>query len=515
MLDKNLLEQISGVFADIDRNIELRYNASAHEQQQDMETLLSEIASTHPLVSAVPSGETGDRPRFSLGYPNGGTVGINFTGLPLGHELSSLILAILYSAGLGKQPDAAMISRIKRLKANGAKLRTFISLSCENCPDVVQALSLMASHHDGISHEMIDGGVWPEEIDRLGIQGVPAVYIGDKMISSGKASFAQLLERLEDALGSTETTAQDLGEYDVTVIGAGPAGAAAAIYAARKGLKTAIIADRIGGQMQDTKGIENFISLPYIEGDQLSDRLAKHIAEYDIDLLSDRRVTEVDWQDARRLTFSSKEQLSTKALILATGANWRKLAIPGEDEYLGRGVAFCPHCDGPFYKGKDIAVIGGGNSGVEAAIDLAGIAKSVTVLEFADTLKADEVLVAKMSSLTNVTAITNAKTTEIVGDGNAVTALRYEDRETGQPKELPLAGVFVQIGLTPNSGLVKDLVATNRFGEIEVDSHGRTDQPGIYAAGDVTTVPYKQIVVAMGEGAKAGLAAFEDIALRA
>lgn len=512
MLDKSLLDQIRDVFTPITDTITLCYDSSDHDQQGDMVTLLEQIASTHDKLDVQPSGNDATAPRFEL-LASGKATGIGFTGLPLGHELSSLILAIMHAAGKGKQPDAAMIARMGRLK--GAKLRTFISLTCENCPDVVQALNLIASHNPGIQHEMVDGGVMTAEVERLGIQGVPAVFLGDTMISSGKATSAQLLERIEQqvGVGDSSLAAADLGAFDVTVIGAGPAGAAAAIYAARKGLKTAIIADRIGGQMQDTNGIENFISVPYTEGKKLSQQLAEHIEAYDITLLSDRRVATIDWENERRLTFTSKEELTTTALILATGAEWRKLSIPGEDEFLGRGVAFCPHCDGPFYKGKDIAVVGGGNSGVEAAIDLAGIAKSVTVLEFADSLKADSVLVDKMTSLANVTAITGAKSTEIVGANGSVDTLRFEDRQSGESRQIEVAGVFVQIGLVPRSELVTGLVATNGFGEVIVDSHGRTDVAGIYAAGDVTTVPYKQIVVAMGAGAAAGLAAAEDLML--
>jgi alkyl hydroperoxide reductase subunit F len=438
--------------------------------------------------------------------------------VPGGHEFTSLVLAILNADGKGKLPDEMILERVKRLKGP-IHLRTFISLTCENCPEVVQALNLMALHHPNFSHTMIDGGIKQDEVQRLNIQGVPSVMSGDTLLSSGKTNFVELLTKLESSFGVNEAAAidpakLDLGRFDVVVLGAGPGGASAAIYSARKGLKTAIIAERLGGQVQDTKGIENLISVKYTEGPQLAAQLFQHISAYDIKLLEHRKVRSVSEGDIKKIVLESGETLETKSLIIATGAKWRELGIPGEKDYLGRGVAFCPHCDGPYFKGKDIAVIGGGNSGVEAAIDLAGIVKSVTVFEFNAELKADRVLVTKLESLPNVRIVTHARTNRIIGDSSRVTALEYEDRTSGQLRDLELDGVFVQIGLVPNSAFIKDVVQTNKYGEIVIDDKCRTNVPGIYAAGDVTNVPFKQIIIAMGEGAKAGLTSFEDIMLR-
>jgi alkyl hydroperoxide reductase subunit F len=370
----------------------------------------------------------------------------------------------------------------------------------------------MATLHDDFEHEMVDGAFAQDEVDALKIQGVPSVVHDGTLMSSGRSNLADLLGKLESTLGVTEAEREpvDLGDYDVVVVGGGPAGAASAIYTARKGLKTAVISDRLGGQLQDTKGIENLISVPYTEGPELTADLGKHLSHYDIEVLEHRKVAEVEPGDVVGLTLDSGETLKADSLIVATGAKWRELGVDGEMEYLGRGVAFCPHCDGPFYKGKDVAVVGGGNSGVEAAIDLAGIVKTVTVVEFLPELKADAVLVEKLESLPNASVVRNARTTRVLGDGETVVGLEYEDRSSGQTKQLEVAGVFVQIGLLPNSGFISDLVETNAYGEIVVDDKCRTSQRNVYAAGDVTNVPYKQIVVAIGEGAKAGLAAFED-----
>ncbi|TNE97884.1 MAG: alkyl hydroperoxide reductase subunit F [Deltaproteobacteria bacterium] len=514
MLDANMIEQLKAVFEKLEQSVELVFDNSEHPKQGELVEMLNEISSTSDKISTISSGNTSDYPKFLLKY-KGLENGIHFSGIPGGHEFTSLILAILNSDLKGKLPDEMIQQRIKRLKGP-ISLKTYISLSCENCPDVVQALNLMAIFNENITHEMVDGEFEQAEIERLKIQGVPSVMDGDQLVSSGKISFADLLEKLEHRFGTeeaSESTNQDLGVYDVVIVGGGPAGASAAIYTARKGLKTAIIAEKIGGQVQDTKGIENLISVPYTEGPQLSASLFKHISEYDIKVLEHRRVDEVIKGEMKELKLNSGETIKTKALVVTTGAKWRELGIEGEKEYIGRGVAFCPHCDGPYYKGKDVAVIGGGNSGVEAAIDLAGIVKSVTLVEFAPELKADQVLVQKLQSLPNVTIIKNARTDKIIGDGDKVVSLDYEDRANGEIKNVKLDGVFVQIGLIPNSAFVKDVVETNRFGEIVVSEKNRTSVDGIYAAGDVTTVPYKQIIIAMGEGAKAGLTVFEDLML--
>ena len=508
MLDTAIKTQLRQVYADLGSELTLVHAPSDHEKQGELVTLLTELASTSPRLSVREEGPASAVPSVSL-LRDGQPVGVRFVGVPGGHEFTSLVLAVLHADGQGKRPDPALVERIQRLKGP-IRLRTFVSLSCTNCPDVVQALNLLATLHPDLEHETIDGAVLPDEVERLHLQGVPAVLRGDELLSSGKTTLAELLARLEEAYGSEEAEARDLGEADVVVIGGGPAGASAAIYSARKGLKTLVVTDRLGGQLQDTKGIENLISVPYIEGPQLSAKLGEHLGAYGVELLSHRRVVEVRPGQPVELVLDSGETLRTHALIVATGAKWRELGVAGEKEYLGRGVAFCPHCDGPMFKGKDIAVVGGGNSGVEAALDLAGLVRSVTVLEFLDEAKADQVLLDKLHALPNAELVTRARTLRVEGDGARVTGLVYEDRESGEERQLDLDGVFVQIGLVPNSAFLDGVVERNRYGEIEVDTKCRTSAPGIYAAGDVTTVPYKQIVVAMGEGAKAALAAFED-----
>jgi NADH-dependent peroxiredoxin subunit F len=517
MLDANILEQLKNVYSSLEHEVTLVLNKSGHEKQNELVEMAKDISSTSSKISVKESPEETAIPTLSLEYL-GRPTGVTFRGIPGGHEFTSLILAILNADGKGRLPDEAILKRVKRLKGP-IKLNTYISLSCENCPEVVQALNIMAFQRDDFSHSMIDGGLVQDEIKSLGIQGVPSVMNGSKLLSSGKTGLVELISKLEEEFGVEESTSinpedLNLGDYDVVVVGAGPAGASAAIYSARKGLKTAMIADRIGGQVQDTKGIENLISVKYTEGPQLASQLYQHISHYDIKFLEHRKVKTVEKGDLKRIEMESGEFLKTKSLIVATGAKWREMGIPGEKEYLGRGVAFCPHCDGPYFKGTDIAVIGGGNSGVEAAIDLAGIVKSVTVFEYNTSLKADQVLINKLESLPNVKIIKNARTSRVIGDNGKVTALEYEDRSNGDLKAIDLDGVFVQIGLLPNSSFVKDVVETNRFGEIVVDEKCRTNVQGIYAAGDVSTVPYKQIIIAMGEGAKAALTSFEDLMLK-
>jgi alkyl hydroperoxide reductase subunit F len=517
MLDSSILEQLKGVYTSLEKEITFNVYSSNHEKQSELLDLVTQLASTSTKLKVENNNITSDIPKMDL-YIDNKKSGISFKGIPAGHEFTSLVLAVLNADGKGKLPDPTIINRIKKLKGP-IELKTYISLSCENCPEVIQALNLMALFHSDFKHTMVDGEFTQDEVTQLNIQGVPSVVSGSKLLSSGKTGLVDLISKLEQEFGidenaSLEPLNLDLGKFDVVVVGAGPGGAAAAIYSARKGLKTAIIAEKIGGQVQDTKGIENLISVPYTEGPELATQLMKHIKDYDIKFLEHRRVKSVESLDVRKLTLESGEYLETKSLIVATGAKWRELGIPGEKEFLGRGVAFCPHCDGPYFKGKDIAVVGGGNSGVEAAIDLAGIVKSVTLFEFMPELKADKVLVNKLESLSNVKIIRNARTHQVIGDNGKVTALEYENRTTGNLERVDLEGVFVQIGLVPNSAFIKGVVATNKFGEIIIDEKCRTNVPGIYAAGDVTTVPYKQIIVAMGEGAKAGLTSFEDIMLK-
>ena len=509
MLDDAIVRQLRDVYATLDREIELRVQPSEHAKQGELLDMLRGLAGASAKVRVAVAGAPSDVPRFSV-LRDGEPTGITFTGIPGGHEFTSLVLAVLHANEQGKLPDAGLLDRIRRLRGP-IRLRTFVSLSCENCPEVVQALNLMAAFHGDLEHEMIDGAFLPDEVERLGLRGVPGVFVGDDLLSSGKTTLGALLGKLEDRFGSRPADrSTDLGDFDVVVVGGGPAGVSSAIYTARKGLKTLVISDRLGGQLQDTLGIENLISVPYTEGKRLSADLGSHLASVDVQLLDHRRVARLVPGPPAVLELDSGEVLRARAVIVATGAKWRELGVAGEKEYLGHGVAFCPHCDGPLYKGKDIVVVGGGNSGVEAAIDLSGIVRSVTVLEFMPEAKADAVLLEKLASLGNARLVTNARTVEVVGDGTEVTGLRYEDRESGDEHLVEVQGVFVQIGLVPNSQLVAEVVETNRYGEIVVDTKGRTDRPGIYAAGDVTDVPFKQIVVAMGEGAKAGLAAFED-----
>lgn len=515
MLDSNIIEQLKGVFSKLEKTVELVYEKSEHADHKQLIDMLEQVASTSENITVRPAvnEHTSDVPQFHIEY-EGKPNGISFRGIPGGHEFTSFIVAILNSDGKGKMPDEKVAQRIRLIKGP-AVVKTYISLTCENCPDVVQALNQMAILHGNFKHQMIDGAYTQDEIKQLGIQGVPSVMVNDKLIYSGRLNHVDLLAALERAFGTQEASGThvmnyDLGLFDVVVVGGGPAGASAAIYSARKGLKTALLAERFGGQVQDTKGIENLIGVKYTEGPQLAAQLNQHIAEYPITLFEHRRVASIFDGKTKTINLEGGEHIQTKALIVSTGAKWRELNIPGEKDYIGRGVAFCPHCDGPYYKGKKIAVIGGGNSGIEAAIDLAGIVREVIVFEFQDQLKADKVLVDKLKSMPNVSIITEARTSQVVGDGSKVVALEYEDRKTKNIMRVDLDGIFVQIGLLPNSGFIKDLVETTKFGEIVIDNKNRTSLPGIYAAGDVTTVPYKQIVIAMGEGAKAALAAFED-----
>lgn len=512
MLDDAILGQLKALFAGLTGEYVLSVFPSQHTSQSELMALLESLASASPRLRVVQQGPEVSEVQFDL-LKDGAPTGIRFHAVPGGHEFTSLVLAILNADGKGKLPDEGIVRRVKALKGP-IELRTDISLSCTNCPDVVQALNVMALLHGDIRHTMIDGGIATDEVTRLGIQAVPTVYSGDKLLHVGKSTFAELLDVIEETFGTneSETTVNEADKkaYDVIVVGGGPAGIAAAIYSARKGLRTAVVAQKIGGQVQETLGIENMVSVTYTEGPRLAADLEKHLRSYPIDLFEHRRVERIINGEVRELRLKGGEVLTTEALILATGAKWRELGIPGEKEYLGRGVAFCPHCDGPFYKGKRVAVIGGGNSGVEAAIDLAGICSHVSLVEFLDVLKADAVLVKKLQSLSNIDINTNVRATDIVGTGETVTGLKLRDRSNDEERELALDGVFVQIGLVPNSGIAKELLDLNRFGEIVVDARCRTNVPGIYAAGDVTTVPFKQIVIAMGEGAKAALSAFED-----
>ena len=511
MLEDNILKQIKEVFNKLESNIYLEVMQTSHSKQKDLIELLESVSSTSEKIKVIFTKEESKYPRFEIKVNNNYS-GIKFSGIPGGHEFSSLILSILYSDLKGKMPDKNIIDRIKNLKGP-VSLQTYISLSCENCPEVVQNLNLIAALNKDFSHEMIDGEFLQEKIKKLNIQGVPSIVESDRLIHSGKISLIALIEKLENNFGkrAKSSASHNVINTDVVVIGGGPAGVSSAIYTSRKGLHTTLISDRIGGQVQDTKGIENMISINYTEGKDLSNSLNKHMSDYEINILEHRKVKKIRNDELKFLELDSGEKISSKAIIIATGAEWKELGIEGEKEYNGRGVAFCPHCDGPYYKGKDICVIGGGNSGVEAAIDLAGIVKSVKIIEYSPKLNADGVLIEKMNKLNNIDIITNARTNKIIGDGKKVTALEYEDRESKELKVLNLEGIFVQIGLVPNSNFLNNLVKTNKYGEILVDDKNRTNIDRVYAAGDVTNVPYKQIIIAMGEGAKVGLSVFEDL----
>lgn len=511
MLDKDILRQVSGVFGSLTSEITLHVVRNSNDAQSaEFSSFVEDIASTSDKLNVTY--EEGDRFGFSI-LRNGEPTGISFRGIPNGHEFTSLLLAVLNTDGQGKNlPDEAIAARIKALKGE-IRLQTYVSLTCTNCPDVVQALNVMALINPRISNEMIDGGLCQDEIERLNIQGVPSVYVNGQPLHTGRGDIGMLLQELEDKVGTDhdETAVQSVRPYDVVVLGGGPAGASAAIYSARKGLRVAIVAERIGGQVNDTTGIENIISVPKTTGTQLSANLRTHLGAYPIDIFDNRKVTAVSLKDKeKRITVRGGEVFTAPAVIIATGAGWRRLGLPDEATYIGHGEHFCPHCDGPFYKGKDVAVIGGGNSGVEAAIDLAGICRHVILLEFADTMRADEVLQQKVASLANVELHTSTQTTALLGEDGRLTGITVKDCTTDEERTLRLDGVFVQIGLSPNSDTFKDELELTPRREIPVDATNRTSVPGVYAAGDVTTVPYKQITIAMGEGAKAALSAFED-----
>lgn len=513
MLDAGMKEQLATVFQKLESDVNLVYDQSSHADQAELVELLTDVASTSSRIGLKSSGASSAIPQFQV-YRGETPTGIVFKTVPGGHEFTTLIVGILNADGKGKLPDEMLAARIKRIKKN-IQLQSYISLTCENCPEVVQALNQIALIHGSFKHEIIDGGYVQDDIKTLGIQGVPSLVVNNKMVHSGRINMLDLIGKLEGLFGideaaPTEPLKKDLGHFDVLVIGGGPAGASSAIYTVRKGLSTAMITEKIGGQVQETKGIENLISVTYTEGPQLAAKLNEHVASYPIKVLENRRVKSIEKGARKKIELESGEYLTADSIIVATGAKWRELGVEGEREYIGRGVAFCPHCDGPYYKGKTVSVVGGGNSGVEAAIDLAGIVDRVVLFEYNDQLKADKILVDKLMSLPNVSVVTSAKTQKILGDGQKVVGVEYQDRKTEKTVKMDLDGVFVQIGLVPNSGFLKEVVNLSKFGEIIVDEKGRTSEPGIYAAGDVTTTPYKQIIIAMGEGAKAALAAFED-----
>lgn len=509
-LDQSMIDQLRSIFVALEHNYTLRVTAPETEQGEEFRRLIQDFVTTSERLT----GEyiSGERLLLEL-LREGEPTGVSFRGIPTGHEFTSLILAVYNADAKGKNyPDEVVLRRIQSLK-KPIRLTTYVSLTCTNCPEVVQSLNLIAlCSGEGISHEMVDGAVCTEEVERLGISAVPTVYADNTVLHTGQGSLGELLAKLEKYYGKEEQMAEPIHKsFDLIVVGAGPSGTAAAIYSARKGLSVALVAERVGGQVNETTAIENIPSVPHTTGTQLAVDLREHARAYNITILEQRRVERIeDKGELKEVTTSMGEVLSASQLILATGASWRRLGVPGEAEHIGRGVAFCPHCDGPFFKGQDIAVVGGGNSGIEAAIDLAGICKSVTVLEFADTLKADTVLQDKLSSLSNTKVITGVTTQEVLSDGVKVSGLRVAPRDGGDAYIIDVTGVFIQIGLAANTQSFEGLVERNRLGEIVIDERCRTNVSGIYAAGDCTTVPYKQIVIAMGEGAKAALTAFDE-----
>ena len=510
MLDQSFKDQISGLFASLKSRYVFQIEVDpSHSSKQELVELLEDVASCSPQVSCTVSDAPGLQFRI---VKDGVPSSFVFRAVPNGHEFTSLLLAVLNQEGIGKNlPDEALTRKIKSLRGP-VLIKSYISLTCTNCPDVVQALNAISIINPMVEHEIIDGGINEQEVEMLKIQAVPTVFVNGTVAHAGRATLGELLEKIEEKAGVDEMPVEEIRkEVDVVVAGGGPAGVSAAIYAARKGFSVAIVAENVGGQVAETTGIENLISVPLTNGTKLASDLFAHLKEYPAELMVNRKIVSVKEEEGRKvLTTSLGETLVARMLIIATGASWRRLNVPGEAEHIGSGVAFCTHCDGPFYKGKKVAVVGGGNSGLEAAIDLSSIATEVTALEFLPDLKGDKVLQDKLAGLPNVKVITNAQTLSVKGQDGKVQAMEYRDRISGDEHELGVDGIFVQIGLKPNSSVFSDLVEVNRFGEIVVDAHCRTNVTGVYAAGDVTTVPYKQIVVAMGEGAKAALSAFED-----
>jgi len=510
MLDQALKSQVKNLFDSLNHRYTFKVTVSPdHSSKEELISLLADVASCSEKTDLVI--EDGHGLSFVI-LKDGKPSSVVFKMVPNGHEFTTLLLAVLNQDGIGKNlPDEVITRRIKGLKGP-VLIKSYVSLTCTNCPDVVQALNVMSFLNPSIQHEILDGGLHQQEIDSLGIQAVPSVFVDGALFHVGRSTLGELLAKLEEKTGAPDLpSAQEIRQFDVLVAGGGPAGVSAAIYSARKGFSVAIVANKVGGQVNETLAIENLISVPMTTGSQLAANLKQHMNDYPITILENRLIEKAEIKDGmKHLTTSLGETLVAPALIIATGASWRRLNIPGEKEHIGAGVAFCTHCEGPFFKDKKVVVVGGGNSGLEGAIDLSSIASDVTLLEFLPELKGDQVLQDKLKTKPNVRIVTSAQSLKIDGTGGKVSGLTFKHRESGQEEHLAIDGVFIQIGLSANSDVFKPLVETNRIGEILVDAHCRTSVPGIYAAGDVSIVPYKQIVIAMGEGAKAALSAFED-----
>ena len=516
MLDASTKAQLKSYLERATQPIEIVASLDDSAASGELQSLLKDITDVSPLVKVSESRDDNHRkPSFSINRPSQST-GPRFAGLPMGHEFTSLILALLQTGGYPPKVDEAILEQIRALDGD-FEFEIYVSLSCHSCPDVVQALNLMAVQNPRIRTTMIDGALFQNEVKERQIMAVPTVFLNGTEFSQGRMTLEEILAKIDTS--GVEREAKKISAkapFDVLIVGGGPAGAAAAVYAARKGIRTGVAAERFGGQVLDTLGIENFISVQKTEGPQFAAALEAHVRDYEVDIMNLQRAkalipSEVTGNGLIEIQLESGASLKAKTVILATGARWRNINVPGEKEYKNKGVAYCPHCDGPLFKGKRVAVIGGGNSGVEAAIDLAGIVGHVTLIEFDTALRADAVLQRKLLSLPNVTVFTNAQTTEITGDGQKVNGLNYKDRATGELHSVALEGVFIQIGLVPNTDWLKGTVELSRHGEIIVDARGQTTVPGVFAAGDATIVPFKQIIIAAGEGAKAALGAFDHL----
>ena len=512
MLEDSLKAQLKAYLVNLRHPIELVASLDDGPKSQEMLALLTDIVAQSDKVTLRQDGTDSRKPSFAIA-PLDAQARVQFAGLPMGHEFTSLVLALLWSGGHPPKVEQAVIDQIMALEGD-YRFETYFSLSCQNCPDVVQALTLMSVLNPRIRHAAIDGGLFQAEVEARKIMAVPTVLLNGEPFAQGRMSLEQIVAKLDS--GAERRAAQALGakpEFDMLVVGGGPAGAAAAVYAARKGIRTGLMAERFGGQVLDTMGIENFISVPQTEGPKLVQGMEQHVKAYGVDIMTlqtaQALVPATTPGGLIEIKLASGASLKSRSVILSTGARWRQMNVPGEETYRNRGVAYCPHCDGPLYRGKRVAVIGGGNSGVEAAIDLAGIVASVTLIEFDSQLRADAVLQRKLASLPNVTVITSALTSEVHGDGDKVVALSYRDRPSDAVHRLDLEGIFVQIGLVPNTEWLKGMVDLSPRGEIEIDGRGQTSVPGVFAAGDATTVPFKQIIIAAGDGSKAALSAFD------
>jgi alkyl hydroperoxide reductase subunit F len=512
MLEASLKAQLAGYLERISQPVEIVASLDDSPSSAEMSALLKDIAEASPLMKVSETrGGPHRTPSFSINRP-GENHGPRFAGLPMGHEFTSLVLALLQVGGYPPKVDEAVLEQIRSLEGE-FEFEVYVSLTCHNCPDVVQALNLMAVQNPRIKTTMIEGGLFQDEIQERQIMGVPTVFLNGTMFGNGRMSLEEILAKIDT--GGAAREAEKIAAkkpFDVLIVGGGPAGAAAAVYAARKGIRTGVASERFGGQVLDTLGIENFVSVKETEGPKFALALEEHVRHYDVDIMNLQRAKAlVPGRDLIEVQLESGASLKSRTVIITTGARWRNINVPGEKEYRNKGVAYCPHCDGPLFKGKRVAVIGGGNSGVEAAIDLAGIVAHVTLVEFDTKLRADAVLQRKLASLPNVTVILNAQTTEVTGDGQKVNGLAYKDRASDEAKHVELEGVFVQIGLVPNTEWLKGTVELSRHGEIIVDAKGQTSLPGVFAAGDATTVPFKQIIIAAGDGAKAALGSFDHL----